>query len=74
MRIFRYRKPSMNQLLGITKLKRKVKRELGISQVEAWTKPSRVKQRVKQKVGLYLPTMRFIRQASKGKFRTPFGL
>jgi hypothetical protein len=64
----------MNQLLGITKLKRKVKRELGISQVEAWTKPSRVKQRVKQKVGLYLPTMRFIRQASKGKFRTPFGL
>ena len=52
MRIFRYRKPSMNQLLGITKLKRKVKRELGISQVEAWTKPSRVKQRVKQKVGL----------------------
>jgi len=74
MKIFRYRKPSMNQLLGITKLKRKVKRELGISQVEAWTKPSRVKQRVKQKVGLYSPTMRFIRQTSKGKFRTPFGL
>ena len=74
MKIFRYRKPSMNQILGITKMKRKVKRELGISQVEAWTKPSRVKQRMKQQVGLYSPEMRVIRQTSKGKFPTFLGL
>jgi hypothetical protein len=74
MKIFRYRKPSMNQLLGITKAKRKLKRSLGISQVEAWTKPSRVKQRVKQKVGLYSPEMTVIRQTSKGRFPTLFGL
>ena len=64
----------MNQILGITKMKRKVKRELGISQVEACTKPSRVKQRVKQQVGLYSPEMRVIRQTSKGKFPTFLGL
>ena len=74
MKILRYRKPSMNQILGITKMKRKVKHELGISQVEAWTKPSRVKQRVKQHVGLYSPEMRVIRQTSQGKFPSFLGL
>jgi hypothetical protein len=42
MKLFRYRRPSMNQLLGITAAKRNLKRELGISQVEAVMKPSRV--------------------------------
>ena len=60
MKLFRYRRPSLNQLLGVTSAKRRVKRELGISQVEAWTKPSRVKQRLKQQVGLYSPEARVI--------------
>ncbi|HEX7739727.1 MAG TPA: hypothetical protein VF426_08785 [Marmoricola sp.] len=74
MKLMRYRRPSMNQLLGITAAKRRVRRDLGISQVEAWTKPSRVKQRAKYQLGLYSPTMRAIRQTSRGKFPSPFGL
>jgi hypothetical protein len=53
MKVMRYRKPSLNTLLGVTKAKRQVKRELGISQIQAWTKPSRVKQRAKYRLGLY---------------------
>jgi len=74
MKLFRYRRPSLNQLLGVTAAKRRVKRELGISQVEAWTKPSRVKQRLKQQVGLYSPEVRVIRQTVKGNFPTFLGL
>ena len=74
VKMFRYRRPSVNQLLGVTSAKRKVKRELGISQVQAWTKPSRVKQRVKAKVGLYLPVARVIRQTAKGNFPSFLGL
>jgi hypothetical protein len=66
MKVFRYRKPSLNTLLGITAAKRRVKRELGISQVEAWTKPARVKQRLKQKAGLYSPVVRVVRQTARG--------
>jgi len=74
MKLFRYRKPSMRQMLGVTKLKRQVKRELGISQVEGWTQPSRLKQKAKQRAGLYSPEVRAVRQTSKGRFPTLFGL
>ena len=74
MKLFRYRKPSLNTLLGITAAKRRVKRELGISQVEAWTKPSRVKQRLKQQLGFYTPEARLIRQTLNGKVPTFLGL
>lgn len=74
MKLFRYRKPSMNTLLGVTAAKRKVKRELGISQVQAWTKPSRVKQRLKQQLGLYSPVAREIRQAARANLPSSLGL
>jgi hypothetical protein len=74
MKLFRYRKPSINTLLGITKEKRRIKRALGISQVQAWTRPSRVKQRVKYRLGLYSPTARVIRNTAKGKVPTFLGL
>ncbi len=74
MKLFRYRKPSLNTLLGITAAKRRIKRELGISQVQAWTKPSRVKQRLKQRVGLYSPAMTIIRQTAKGNLPSLLGL
>jgi hypothetical protein len=74
MKLFRYRKPSMRQMLGVTKLKRQVKRELGISQVEGWTQPSRLKQKVKQRAGLYSPEVRVVRQTAKGRIPTLFGL
>lgn len=74
MKFMRYRQPSLSTLLGVTKAKRRVKRELGISQVQGWTKPSRVKQRAKYRLGLYSPVMRAVRQTSKGKIPRPLGL
>ena len=74
MKLFRYRKPSINTILGITKEKRRIKRALGISQVQAWTRPSRIKQRAKYRLGLYSPAIRIIRNTAKGKFPTILGL
>ncbi len=73
-KLFRYRRPSMSTVLGLTAARRRVRRSLGISQVEAWTRPSRVKQRLRYKLGLYSPAARLIRQTAKGNVRTPFGL
>jgi hypothetical protein len=74
MKLFRYRRPRIKQLTGYTSAKRRVKRSLGISQVEAWTKPSRIKQRAKAKAGLSSPAARVIRQTSRGAFPTLLGL
>jgi len=74
MKLFRYRKPSLKTMLGVTRAKRQLKRELGISQVQAWTKPSRVKQRVKYRLGLYSPAARVIRNTAKGRFPSLLGL
>jgi len=74
MKLIRYRKPSMNTILGITKAKRRLKRQLGISQVQAWTKPSRVKQRLKYRIGWYTPQMRVIRNTAKGRFPSLLGI
>lgn len=74
MKMFRYRALSMKTVLGVTAAKRRVKRSLGISQVQAWTKPSRIKQKAKQEVGLYSPAARVVRQTGKGRFPTFLGL
>lgn len=74
MRIFRYRKPSLRTLLGVTAAKRSIRRSLGISQLEGVIEPRRIKQKIKYRFGLYSPVARAIRQTAKGKFRTPFGL
>lgn len=45
MKLFRYRRPSLNTLLGITKAKKQVKKELGITAAlkpfRAWTNAKR---------------------------------
>jgi hypothetical protein len=74
MKLIRYRKPSINRILGITTEKRRIKRSLGISQVQAWTKPSRVKQRARYQMGWYSPQMRIVRNTAKGKFPSLLGL
>lgn len=74
MKLFRYRKPSVNRLLGVTAEKRRIKRSLGISQVQAWTKPSRLKQRAKYKAGWYSPQMRIVRNTAKGRIPSFLGL
>jgi hypothetical protein len=74
MKLLRYRRPSLRSLSGYTQVKRRAKRQLGISQVQAWTKPSRLKQRAKQDVGYYSPTMRVVRNTAKGRFPSFLGL
>lgn len=74
MKLIRYRRPSLNRVLGITAEKRRIKRSLGISQVQAWTRPSRVKQRIKYRAGWYSPPMRVIRNTSKDRFPSLLGL
>ena len=67
-------RPSLRKLSVYTQVKRRAKRQLGISQVQAWTKPSRVKQRAKQRVGYYSPAMRVVRNTAKGRFPSFLGL
>ena len=74
MKLLRYRRPSLGNLTGYTQAKRRAKRELGISQVQAWTKPSRVRQRAKQGIGYYSHTMRVARNTVKGRYPSFLGL
>jgi hypothetical protein len=52
MELFRHRRPSLEPLLGITKAKKRVKKELGITDAlkpfRAWTN---AKRRFKRKIG-----------------------
>ena len=62
MKLFRYRRPSLNTLLGITKAKKQIKKELGIT---AAMKPLRwwtnQKRRFKRKIGYESDAGRLIR-------------
>lgn len=71
MKLFRYRKPSLKRMVGVTKVKKAVRKASGLNTIARNTNPSRIKQRVKQKVGLYSPVMRAIRQTAKGKVPMP---
>ncbi len=74
MKLFRYRKPSLRTLVGITAVKRRIRKATGISTIEGYTKPSRIKQRIKQRLRIYSPPMTIIRQTSKGRFPSLLGL
>jgi hypothetical protein len=62
MILFRYRRPSLNTLLGITKAKKEIKKELGIADAlkpfRAWTN---AKRRFKRQIGYESITNRLIR-------------
>jgi hypothetical protein len=62
MKFFRYRRPSLNTLLGITKAKKRLKKELGITDAlkpfRAWTN---AKRRFKRKIGYESDAGRLIR-------------
>ena len=62
MKFFRYRRPSLNALLGITKAKKRLKKELGITDAlkpfRAWTN---AKRRFKRKIGYESDAGRLIR-------------
>ena len=62
MKFFRYRRPSLKTILGITKAKKEIKKELGITE---FMKPFRwwtnTKRTFKRKIGYESPTGRLIR-------------
>ena len=62
MKFFRYRRPSLNTILGITKAKKRIKKELGIT---AFMKPFRwwtnTKRRFKRRIGYESGVGRLIR-------------
>ena len=62
MKLFRYRRPSLNTLLGVTKAKKRIKKELGITEAMKpfrwWTN---TKRRFKRKVGYESEAGRLIR-------------
>jgi hypothetical protein len=74
MKLFRYRRPSLKTVLGITSAKRRIRRSVGISQFEGYTRPSRIRQKIKRNLGLYSPVARVARQTSRGKFPTFLGM
>ena len=62
MKFFRYRRPSLNTLLGITKAKKRVKTELGITEAMKpfrwWTN---TKRRMKRNIGYESEAGRLVR-------------
>lgn len=58
----RYRKPSLKTVLGVTKAKRRVKKDLGLYSVTAVTNaPANAKRRLKRKVGYESEPMKLFR-------------
>jgi hypothetical protein len=62
MRFVRYRRPSIKTILGITKAKKRIKKDLGITALlkpfRAWTN---AKRRIKRKIGYESEAGRLIR-------------
>lgn len=66
---FRYRRPSVNNMLGITRTKKRINRQLGITAIKRpFRAPGNMKRRVLRRAGYYsgpMKFLRFLRQASK---------
>lgn len=62
MKLFRYRKPSINTLLGITKAKKEIKKDLGIYKItKILNYPNNFKRKVLRNAGYYSEPMKTIR-------------
>lgn len=58
----RYRKPSLKSVLGVTKAKKKLKKDLGIYEVtKIINAPKNAKRRVKRKLGYESEIMKIFR-------------
>lgn len=62
MKLFRYRRPSVNTLLGITRIKKQIKKDLGITAaLKPFRAASNAERRLKRRLGYYSPLGRLIR-------------
>lgn len=70
----RYRKPSVKTVLGITKMKKRLNKALGINKLLA---PFRVvgnyQRRLLRRAGYYSPEMKALRAAKRGQVAGPIG-
>ena len=70
----RYRKPSVKTVLGVTKLKKRVKKSLGLNKL-LW--PFRAvnnyQRRILRRAGYYSPELKALRAAKQGKVAGPIG-
>ena len=54
MKLWRYRKPSIKSTLGVTKVKKRVKKKLGITAaMKPLRTPKNIERRIKRKAGWY---------------------
>lgn len=62
MKFIRYRKPSLSTLLGITKAKKNIKKELGIYKVtKVVNAPKNFERRIRRNIGYYSAPMKILR-------------
>ncbi|MCK6605106.1 MAG: hypothetical protein L6Q59_09440 [Ignavibacteriaceae bacterium] len=65
MKLFRYRKPSLKTLLGLTKAERKIKKDLGIYEVTKIINAHKnLKRRILNKAGYYSEPAKILRNGS----------
>ena len=61
-RLFRYRRPSMKTMLGVTKAKKRMNRALGITAMKRPLRaPGNMRRRALRRVGYYSGPMKFMR-------------
>jgi hypothetical protein len=62
MRFIRYRRPSLSTMLGVTRAKKRLNRELGITALKRpFRAPGNMKRRVLRRAGYYSGPMKFLR-------------
>ena len=62
MRLFRYRRPSVKTLIGVTRAKKRFNRATGITAVKRpFRAPGNFKRRVLRRAGYYSEPMKFMR-------------
>lgn len=65
-RLFRYRRPSMKTMLGVTRAKKRLNRQLGITAIKRpFRAPGNMKRRVLRRAGYYSEPMKFMRFISR---------
>ncbi|HVB74206.1 MAG TPA: hypothetical protein VNE38_11685 [Ktedonobacteraceae bacterium] len=62
IRLFRYRRPSVSTMLGVTRAKKRINRQLGITAImRPFRAPGNMKRRVLRRAGYYSGPMKFLR-------------
>lgn len=62
IRFIRYRRPSLNTMLGITRAKKRLNRQLGITALKRpFRAPGNTKRRMLRRMGYYSGPMKFLR-------------